>query len=228
MSADFSGPQHLRRTPVVVGWPCLNHGEVAQILNHLYETRELPRRFNREEPACQFRRHRRCWLSPWVRKIAWRRAWQPTLVFLPGESHGQRSLVRYSPWSHNRSDTTEATWHAHTHGTGKNTSNIIHVCTHARKLLPSCPTLCDPTDCSPPGSSVHGILQARTLEWVARSSSIQAILKQTYSFGNFMKNVYFHIEDVQLQSLPWNTSPVASLSLQTWKFPAESNNQKSD
>ena len=35
----------------------------------------------------------------------------------------------------------------------------------------SCPTLCDPTDCSPPGSSVHGILQARILEWVAMPSS---------------------------------------------------------
>ena len=35
----------------------------------------------------------------------------------------------------------------------------------------SCPTYCDPTDCSPPGSSVHGILQARTLEWGAVSSS---------------------------------------------------------
>ena len=34
-----------------------------------------------------------------------------------------------------------------------------------------CPTLCDPMDCSPPGSSVHGILQARILEWVAISSS---------------------------------------------------------
>ena len=34
-----------------------------------------------------------------------------------------------------------------------------------------CPTLCDPMDCSPPGSSVHGILQERTLEWVARPSS---------------------------------------------------------
>ena len=37
--------------------------------------------------------------NPWVRKIPWRRAWQPTLVFLPGESHGQRSLAGYSPWS---------------------------------------------------------------------------------------------------------------------------------
>ena len=36
----------------------------------------------------------------------------------------------------------------------------------AAKSLQSCPTLCNPTDCSPPGSSVHGILQARILEWV--------------------------------------------------------------
>ena len=39
------------------------------------------------------------------------------------------------------------------------------------KLLQSCPTLCDPIDCSPPGSPVPGILQARTLEWVAISFS---------------------------------------------------------
>ena len=37
-------------------------------------------------------------LDPWGRKTAWRRAWQPTPVFTPGESHGQRSLVGYSPW----------------------------------------------------------------------------------------------------------------------------------
>ena len=39
----------------------------------------------------------------------------------------------------------------------------------SRLVAQSCPTLCDPTDCSPPGSSVHGILQARILEWVAIS-----------------------------------------------------------
>ena len=38
--------------------------------------------------------------GPWVRKISWRRKGQPTAVFLPGESHGQRSLVGYSPWGH--------------------------------------------------------------------------------------------------------------------------------
>ena len=41
----------------------------------------------------------------------------------------------------------------------------------AAKSLQSCPTLCDPMDCSPPGFSIHGILQARTLEWVAISFS---------------------------------------------------------
>ena len=39
----------------------------------------------------------------------------------------------------------------------------------AAKLLQSCPTLCDPVDSSPPGSTIPGILQARTLEWVAIS-----------------------------------------------------------
>jgi len=50
-----------------------------------------------KEPDCQCRRHNRCAFHPWVRKIPWRRAWQSTPVLLPGESHGQRSLVGYSP-----------------------------------------------------------------------------------------------------------------------------------
>ena len=44
---------------------------------------------------------------PWVRKIPWRRKWQPTLVFLPGKSHGQRILARYSPWCCKQLDRTE-------------------------------------------------------------------------------------------------------------------------
>ena len=42
-------------------------------------------------------------------KISWRRAWQPTPVFLPGESHGQRSLAGYGPWDHKESDKQEVT-----------------------------------------------------------------------------------------------------------------------
>ena len=51
----------------------------------------------------------RCGFDPWVGKIPWRRAWQPTPVFLPGESHGQRSLAGYSPQGRKESDTTEVT-----------------------------------------------------------------------------------------------------------------------
>ena len=55
-----------------------------------------------KEPACQCRRHKRCEFDPWVGKILWRKAWQPIPVFLPGESHGQRSLAGYSPWVHKK------------------------------------------------------------------------------------------------------------------------------
>jgi len=68
-----------------------------------------------KEPACQCRRLKRCRLDPWVRKIPWRRAWQPTPVFLPGESHGQRSLAGYSPWGHR---------------VGHNWSDHMHTCIH--------------------------------------------------------------------------------------------------
>ena len=62
-----------------------------------------------KEPACQCRRHKRHQFNPWVGEILWRRSWQPTPVFLPGESHGQRSLASCSPWGQKESDTTEAT-----------------------------------------------------------------------------------------------------------------------
>ena len=45
------------------------------------------------------------------------------------------------------------------------------ICEGKSEVAQSCPTLCDPMDCSPPSSSIHGILQARVLEWVAISFS---------------------------------------------------------
>ena len=62
-----------------------------------------------KEPARQCRRHYRCRFNPSVGKIPWRRTWQPTPVFLPGESHGQRSLVGYSPECPKDLDMPEAT-----------------------------------------------------------------------------------------------------------------------
>ena len=82
----------------------------------------LPRWCSWEAPACQCRRHsKRHRLGPWVGKLPWRRAWQPTPGFLPRESHGQ-SLGDYSPWGGKESDMTDATEHAQ------------HTSTHARKL----------------------------------------------------------------------------------------------
>ena len=56
------------------------------------------------ERICQQCRRPRFY--PQVRKIPWRRKWQPTAVFLPEKSYGQRSPVGYSPWGHKESDTT--------------------------------------------------------------------------------------------------------------------------
>ena len=54
----------------------------------------------------QFRSHRRCSFDLWVGKVPWRSKWQPTPVFLVGESHRQRSLVGYSSWGHKKLDRT--------------------------------------------------------------------------------------------------------------------------
>ena len=53
--------------------------------------------FNGKEPTYQGRRHR---FHPWLGKIPWGKKWQPTPVFLPGKSHGWRSLAGYRPWGH--------------------------------------------------------------------------------------------------------------------------------
>ena len=50
-----------------------------------------------KEPTCQCRRCKKHGFDLWVGKIPWRRMWQPTPVFFPGESHGERSMEGYSP-----------------------------------------------------------------------------------------------------------------------------------
>ena len=62
-----------------------------------------------KEPACHCRRHKKHGFDPWVGKIPWRKAWQPTPVFLPRESHEQKSLVGYSPQGSTEIDTTKVT-----------------------------------------------------------------------------------------------------------------------
>ena len=74
----------------------------------------LPRWLRGKESACQVMICRRRGFNPWVRKIPWRRKWQPTPVFLLEKSHGWRRLAAYSPWNHEELDTTEQL-RTHTH-----------------------------------------------------------------------------------------------------------------
>ena len=141
----------------------------------------------------------------WAYITFWRRQWQPTLVLLPGKSHGQRSLIGCSPWGRKELDATE--WlHFHfslsrigggngnphqcsclenprdgepgglpsmgSHRVGQNWSNLAAAAAMKwSEVARSCLTLYDPMDSSLPCSFVHGIFQARILEWAAISFS---------------------------------------------------------
>jgi len=89
-----------------------------------------------KEPACNAGGAGDMGSIPGVRKIPWRRAWQPIPVFLPGEFHEQRSLAGYSSWGHKESDMTEVTEHPCTHqlqfmGSQRVMTEVTeHPCTH--------------------------------------------------------------------------------------------------
>ena len=96
-----------------------------------HNTRQITRRKNRNIPPLCFPgglvvknllQNRTDGFDPWVVKIPWKRSWQPTPVFFPGESHRQRSLGGYSPWGRKESDTTELHTDTHT-----NDSWVVHV-----------------------------------------------------------------------------------------------------
>ena len=94
-----------------VSFPGIQSGMIKkQVITNLKSVLEksgFPSGASGKEPACQCRRHKRHGFDPWARKIPRRRAWQPTPVFLSGESHTQRSLADYSPWSCKELDTTK-------------------------------------------------------------------------------------------------------------------------
>ena len=98
-----------------------------------------------DDGSCQ---RRRCRFSTWVGKIPWRRAWQHTLVFLPGKSHGQQSLVGSMGSQRVRHFAAE----------------LIQFSSVAQ----SCPTLCNPMNRSMPGLPVHHQLPEFTQTHVHR------------------------------------------------------------
>ena len=88
----------------------------------------LPGGASSKESTCQGRRLKRLRFNPWVRKIARRREWQPTPVFLPGKSHGPRGLAGYSPWGCKELDMTEQlTKHTHSWIINKNYLSFLPV-----------------------------------------------------------------------------------------------------
>ena len=81
------------------------------LISYLSSLMGFPGGASGKEPACQCKRQKSLAFDPRIRKIPWRRVWQPTPVFLPGESHGQRSLEGCGSYGHKESDMTEATEH---------------------------------------------------------------------------------------------------------------------
>ena len=105
--------------------------ELSKLVKYyLHYTMGFPNGSVVKNPPVNARSCRRYMFDPWVGKIPWRRKWLPTPVFLPGESHGQRSLVGYSPCglqSCPESDMTEVTYRASTHSAQQGCSES---CTH--------------------------------------------------------------------------------------------------
>ena len=139
----------------------------------------------------------------------WRRKWQPTPVFLPGESQGQGSLVGCCLWGRTESDTTEATAAAAAIALQYPWSIDSRIPVDAklwRFLNPdikwhsevlcvlvtqSCPFLCNPMDCSPSCFPVHGVLQARILQWVAMPSSRGSSWPRDWTWVTFIEGRFF-------------------------------------
>ena len=93
----------------------------------------------------------------------WRRKWQPTPVFLPGESHGQRSLMGCSPWGREESDTTgRLHFHFSLSCTGKGNGNPLQ-----------CSCLENPRDGGAWWAAIYGVTQSRT--WLKQLSSSSSI-----------------------------------------------------
>ena len=92
-------PWRRERLPTLVFWPREFHEQSMGLQRFRHDwvtfTFTFPWWLSGKESTCQYRK---CRFDPWVGKIPWRREWQPTPVFLPGKSHGQRSLAGYSQW----------------------------------------------------------------------------------------------------------------------------------
>ena len=100
---DSLRTKHPKAKPLAFQAPCLILFSLSS-LSSIPPISDFPGGSDGKASACNFGRPG---FDPWVRKILWRRKWQPTPVLLPGKFHGWRSLVGYSPWGCKELDTTE-------------------------------------------------------------------------------------------------------------------------
>ena len=135
-------------------------------------------------------RPKRYRFDPWVRKIPWRRAWQPTAVVLPGESLGQRSLVGYSPWGRKRLEHDLATKQ-------QKTISILQTASYegTDAIMVS--------NISSESSTLPGMWKVLTLCWMIKWKNLHSHLKLTYLFNK--------IESFQLKEI---SEPILSSSIQ--------------
>ena len=107
----------------------------------------------------------------------WRRKWQPTLILLPGKSHGQRSLVGCSLWGRWGSDMTERLhFHFSPSFTAEGNGNPLQ-----------CSCLENPRDWGAWWAAIYGIAQSRTqLKWLSSSSSSRETSTFTVSLMNYL------------------------------------------
>ena len=114
--------------------PCVLQSIESQRVGHSWVTEQqqwwegFPGGASGKEHRCQCRRCKRLWFDPWFGKITWKRKWQRTLVFLPGESNGQRRLADYSPQGLKESNMIEHAWHTQWEEERETKKNVLPVC----------------------------------------------------------------------------------------------------
>ena len=104
---------------------------------------------------------------------------------------------------------------------------LVYLQKHGKAVLctgaQSCPTLCDPMDCSPPGSSVHEILQARILEWLNMPSSRDGKTSPSSYFNTETKKMYFQFQMrnwIQFPYEAWNEKNIRIKEMTSISLPA--------
>ena len=116
----------------------------------------------------------RAGFNPWIGKVPWRRKWQPTLVLLPGKSHGRRSLVGYSPWGCKESDTNKQLHFLNYDGGNEDNGDLLQTipCVH-------CYTQC-PQPCSRPPPTLASTGDSWTL--TGKSGSVSCGVTAPFSW----------------------------------------------